>query len=445
MENEVLKPDLRILTYKLIEEMNRILLPSGLRENYKALDRELFWDTKEQSLYLRNKNRWILMAGKWKNWPVVAGDNLEIIFPVKDDVRHQYPMIRLKDNIVLHSMELGKFSTIPHWKGFIKLGEVENTSFFPVLKFSKDSHEIVAGKFWVKTRRIDGTDEYGIYHASMCSDGKCSIYGSDSRNIKDTINYEKFEDGTEEIGFRTFSTLEKVITYETIENAPYQHTREIFFTLYSRDDIRFESSEGSSVAFTRLTEIYDTGNDPLDGRYCWWYELSMADFRRITGIPRVTGLSLDQFDDNSFVYFDIFINAAENAFSIDRAFITTRKATTEDEIVSEGRIWCHNPYWMTPNDKHTIDVGDSFKFISNVFDDSSDNLSFSPGTRIKIMDVYANVIGGTVTIAHEHVVLSPPTKVEIWYNGWDTRAEENKPSLENRSEDFAESLVLARN
>lgn len=427
--------------------MNRVCLPYGIRENYTpyALDRELFWDTQDESLYLRNKNRWILMAGAWKNWPVVAGDNLEIVYPVRGDVRHLYPMIRLKNDIVIRTMELGKFSTIPHWKGLVKLGEVENTSFFPVLKFDKNLNEMVGGKFWVKTTRIDDTEEFGIYQATMFSDGKASIYGSDTRNIKDTINYERFPDGSEELGFRTFSTLEKVITYEEITNANYQHTREIYFTIYGRDDIRFESTEGASIAFTRRTDIYDTGNDPLDGNYCWWYELSMEDFRRVTGIPRVTGLSLDQFDNSCYVYFDIFINQAENAFSIDRAFITSSRARNENEIVSEGRIWCHNPYWMTPNDRHTSDVGDSFKFISTVFDDSSNNTAFTPGTRIKIMDVYANIIGGTVTIAHEHVVLAPPKKVEIWYSGWDTRAEENKPSLENRSDNFEESLIVARN
>lgn len=385
------------------------------------------------------------MAGAWKNWPVVAGDNLEIVYPVRGDVRHLYPMIRLKNDIVIRTMELGKFSTAPHWKGLVKLGEVENTSFFPVLKFDKNFNEMVGGKFWVKTTRIDDTEEFGIYQVTMFSDGKASIYGSDTRNIKDTINYERFPDGSEEIGFRTFSSLEKVITYEEIENAPYQHTREIYFTISGRDDIRFESTEGASVAFRRRTDVYDTGNDPLNDDLCWWYELSMADFRRVTGLPEVTGLSLDQFDNNCYVYFDIFVNAAENAFSVDRAFITSRRANNENEIVSEGRIWCHNPYWMTPNDRHTSDVGDSFRFISTVFDDSSNNTAFTPGTRIKIMDVYANIIGGTVTIAHEHIILAPPKKIEIWYNGWDTRAEENKPSLENRSDNFEESLIVARN
>lgn len=426
---------------------NRVCVPYGNRENYTpyALDRELFWDTKDESLYLRNKNRWILMAGEWKNWPVVAGDNLEIVYPVRGDVRHLYPMIRLKNDIVIRSMELGKFSTIPHWKGLVKLGEVENTSFFPILNYSKDAHEMVAGKFFVRTVRHDDSEELGIYNAAMCSDGRCSIYGSDTRNIKDTINYERLPDGREEIGFRTFSTLETVVTYEEINNASYQHTREIYFTIFGRDDIRFESTEGASIAFTRRSDVYDTGNAPLDGQYCWWYELSMEDFRRVTGIPRVTGLSLDQFDNSCYVYFDIFVNRNENAFSIDRAFITTRRARNENEMVSEGRIWCHNPSWMTPNDRHTVDVGDSFRFIPTVFDDSSNNTAFTPGTRIKIMDVYANVVGGTVTIAHEHVLLTPPKKVEVWYNGWDTRAEENKPSLENRSEEFEESLVLARN
>lgn len=420
-------------------------MPSGDRRNYKPIDRELFWDSGEENLYLWNKNRWILMAGEGKIWPVEAGDNLEIVYPVRGDTRHWYPTIRLKNDILIRTMELGKFSTVPHWKGLIKFGEVENTSFFPVLKYDKNLHEMVGGKFWVKTTRHDDTEEYGIYQATMFNNGQASIYGSDTRNIKDTINYEMSGDGKEEVGFRTFSSLETVITYEEIENAPYQHTREIYFTISGRDDIRFESTEGTSVAFKRRQDVVDTGNQPLDGDYCWWYELSMADFRRVTGIPVVTGLSLDQFDNNSYVYFDIFINQAENAFSVDRAFITSRRASNENEIVSEGRIWCHNPYWMTPNDRHTVDVGDSFRFISTVFDDSSNNTAFTPGTRIKIMDVYANIVGGTVTIAHEHVVLTPPKKIEIWYCGWDTRAEENKPSLEDRSDDFEESLILARN
>lgn len=437
------------------EERTPVLLPARDRQNYKALNRELFWDVYDQCLYIRINDQWKLIGGYWKSTNVFAGDNLEIVFPVEGDTDHLHPVLKLKDDIVINTMELGKLSTTGtwigdslkgfRWKGLVKIGEIENSTFFPLIRFSESSKEILGGQFFVVTSRND-VQELGIYHATVCGAGNASIFGSDSQNVKCTINSVQYTDGEKALGFKTFSSLEKIITYETVKQADYQLTREVYFQLNTRDDIRFVSTEGGVARFTRRQDIYSTGNDALSAELCFWYELSLAEFRDITGIPEKAGLSLDQFDNGSYVYFDIYMNAEENAFSIDRAFITTSRATTEDEVVSEGRIWCHNPYWMTPNDKHTVDVGDDFKFISTVFDDSSDNISFTPGTSIKIMDVYANVAGGEITVKHEKILYSPPNKIEVWFNGWDLRESINKNIfLDRKDEDIQESLVVARN
>lgn len=424
---------------------NRICLAYGQRKNYnEALNRELFWDIEEKNLYIRWGNDWLPIAGDCKNWTLAPGSSIEIN-PIPNEYPEKYE-IRLKDDIDINTMKLGKFSTIPRWKGMRKLGEVSNTSFFPILKAKQDQSEIIGGKFFVKTTRQNYT-EYGIYQATLCSEGFANIFGSDDQNVKNTINYCAFPDGKKEIGFKTFSALEEIVEYEKIENPNYQLTREIFFIIYSREDIRFASTEGGSVKFTRRGDIWSTGNSGIGGESvtsCAWYELSMKDFRDITGIVSNAGLSLDQYDNNSWVYFDIYINNEETAFSIDRAFITKQRAMNDDEIVSDGRIWCHNPNWMIPNDQHKVAVGDSFKFISNVFDDSSSNLTFVKGQKYKIMDVYANIKGSTIVIAHKRTEFLPPKKIEIWFNGWDTRLKENLPSLENREDNYDQSLILAR-
>lgn len=426
---------------------NRILIPSGRRSKYRPLLRELFWDIDENSLYIWYNNKWILIGGDWKNFVIEARDNLEIFYPVKDDTKHRYPVLRLKDDIDINTMTLGKFSGAPRWKGTVKLGEVKNSTFFPLVKASSASQDLIGGKFLMKISRGD-LIEYGVYHAAITGVGRCSTFGSDDQNVKCTLNKVTTKDGSSLLGFKTFSTLRKQTVFEEVTADEHGISSEVNFVIYTQDNITMTSSTGFEARFVRRSDIYSTGNDPLDDKTrCQWYEVQMSDFRAVTGIPLTTGSSLDQFDNSCYVYFDIYVNSAGNAFSIDRVFIATKRASengSEDEIVSEGRVWCHNPYWTTPNDKHTVDVSDGFTFIPTIFDDSSANTTFTPGEAIKIMYVYMVVPGGTTTVAKTRMIYLPPDKIELWFNGWDVRTDKLESKLNITDDDILSSIVIAR-
>jgi len=421
--------------------MNRVLVPFGTKENYTPLNRELFWNVENQTLYIWY-DKWIPIAGDYKQFLMKAGDNLEIVYR-DDDLEKLYPILRLKDDIDINTMTLGKNSNTARWKGTVKIGEVKDTTFFPVVNYSAGSKDVVGGEFLIKITRGDDI-EYGLYHSTLTGCGSmCSNFGSDDKNVKCTVNKITYIDGTTAIGFRTFSSLRKKTTYEEITGEEGLHTRDIYFVINSKDDIYFQDSDGEKVKFTNRFDIISTGTDSdADSYGCHWYEMSMSDFRRITGIPLTTGSNLDQYDNNSYVYFDIYIND-QSQFSIDRAFIThTRADTGEDDIVSDGKIWCHNPYWMTPNDKSVVDVSDGFEFLDNVFDDSSNNLDYTPGSPIKIMSVYMVIPGQTTTVTHTELLYLPPDKIEVWFNGWNIR--ESDPSFEKVESDISSSIVVAR-
>ena len=190
----------------MADDLNRVPLPYGKRSKYTPLSRELFWDIEENNLYLYNDDHWILIGGNGKQRFTEAGDNIEIVYR-DDDPEHFYPILRLKDDIDIDTMELGKFSNTLRWKGMIKLGEVHDTSFFPLVRFNPSLEEIIGGKFLVKVFRGD-VIEYGIYQATASSCGWGSIFGSDDQNVKFTVNREVFSNaGGAWVGFRTFNDL----------------------------------------------------------------------------------------------------------------------------------------------------------------------------------------------------------------------------------------------
>lgn len=423
--------------------MNKVLVPSGFREKYKPLHRELFWETSEENLYMYNFDHWVLIAGKGKQKYSEAEGNLEIVFD-EEDTDHEHPYIRLKDDIDINTMELGKFSTAARWKGTVKLGEVENTTFFPLVKYSLNSKELIGGKFLIQIERED-KKEFGIYTATVCGNEHGSIFGSDDQNVKCTVNRVTYTDNKSFVGFKTFSTLRTQYTYEEIQGEDTGVTSEIYFVINDKNNIYFQSTDGVYAKFTNRFDILSTGtNSAADDYGCHWYELKMEDFRRITGIPLTTGSNLDLYDNNSYVYFDIFINN-QSQFSIDRVFITHERATAgdEDTIVSDGKVWCHNPYWLTPNDKSTVDVSDGFVFIDSIFTSEASNMDYTANVGIKIMDVYMVIPGGVTTITHTKLLYLPPDKITVWFNGWDTR--DTKKFELGKEEDIFSSKTVARN
>lgn len=423
--------------------MNRVLVPHGKRANYNPLNRELFWETSEENLYMYNFDHWVLMAGKGKQKYTEAGDNIEIVFD-EEDTKHEFPYIRLKDDIDINTMELGKFSGLPRWKGTVELGEVENTTFFPLVNYSLNSKELIGGKFLIQIERGD-EKEFGVYTATVCGNERGSIFGSDDQNVKCTVNKVTYKDNKSFVGFKTFSTLRTQYTYEEIQGEDTGVTSEIYFVINDKNNIYFQSTDGVYAKFTNRFDIISTGTNSAADEYgCHWYELKMDDFRRVTGIPLVTGSDLDLYDNNGYVYFDIYIND-QSQFSIDRAFITHKRATAgdEDTIVSDGKIWCHDPYWLTPNDKSTVDVSNGFVFISSIFTSDSSNMDYKANVGIKIMDVYMVIPGGTTTITHTRLLYLPPDKMTVWFNGWDIRdTKKFEPREEN---DIFSSKTVARN
>lgn len=422
--------------------MNPVLIPAGKREKYKdPIFRELFWEVEEQNLYIYDGAKWILIAGKWKNNVLKVGDNLEIVFE-EDDVKKERPILRLLDDIDINTMELGKFSENPRWKGTVFLGKTKDCTFFPLLRKSQ-SEAMIGGKFLIYITRAGGVEK-GIYQLTTTSFGKGVIFGSDDRNAKCSLNLVTLKNGTKTIGFKTQSTKERITTYEEVDGGEYGVSSEVWFIINSHTDIRLWSNNGSAK-FERRMDIINQSNPENNELGCHWFELGMEDFRTVTGIPLNTGSSLDQFDNSCYVYFDIFFDKTDSSFSIDRAFITTKRAPSgsEDPIVSEGRIWCHNPYWMVPNDQHTVDVSDGFTFIPTVFDDSSNNTPYEAGGKYKIMDVYMVVPGQKVLIPKTTEKYTPPESIEVWFNGWDCSGN-LKADLDIKEDDIVSSVILAR-
>lgn len=184
--------------------MNHWPLASGDRFKYLALEYELFWDYNDLTLYIWHNLEWYPLGGTVKNFKVEAGDNLEVVFD-KEDTQYLHPELRLKNNIDIDTLRLGKFSNVPRWKGMRKLGENTGSTFFPIMYFSDKTDEVIGGTFLIKTHRGDHT-ELGLYHATMSCRGKADIYGSDDQNVKDTINLIRLRSGESYIGFKTFST-----------------------------------------------------------------------------------------------------------------------------------------------------------------------------------------------------------------------------------------------
>lgn len=272
---------------------NRVLVPSGNRNNYRPLERELFWDTEEQNLYIWHGQRWVLMAGDAKSKPVEFGTNLELIFPEEGDTKHERPYLKTWDHLKLNTMTLSKYHI-----------------------------------------ETEYADDYGV-------------------------------------------------------------TASISLVIEDKQHIYFKSND--KMEMLRYTGIFSTGNVNWNDTGNQWYEISMKDFRKITGIPSHTGTTLDLYDDSCWMYFDIYLKEEASHFSIDRIFIAPKKATTDDEVVVGGKIYCHNPYWLTPNDKSKRDVSDGFEFLDTVFRDDSQNLPYKPGEEIPIMSVYKTVPGGVVS------------------------------------------------
>lgn len=204
--------------------MNRFLIASGNKDVYTPLHRELFWDTGSQELYIYNTDHWLLIGGEGKQNYSEAGDNLEIIFD-ENDTDKLYPTIRLKDDIDVDTVELGKFSDTIRWKGMIKLGEVTNSSFFSLMQYSTTSGSFLGGKFLAKISR-GGQTEYGIYQATCSAIARGSIFGSDSKNVKFTLNRVTYNSSKTYVGFRTFNYL-KTVTVDSEDRIIYSPPEKI--------------------------------------------------------------------------------------------------------------------------------------------------------------------------------------------------------------------------
>lgn len=199
-------------------DRNPVQLTYGNRNRYDALEREMFWDVLDRSLYLRMDNdgfdkKWVLIAGDNKQNLMEAGDNLEINYQEEDRNHWFNAELRLIDDIDINTMELGKFAApdIRRWKGTVKLGEIKNCTFFPVTLFFDPfpSKATIGGKFLIKITRGD-VIEWGVYQATITSSGRGVIFGSDTLDTKCTIDKITLRDGNRYLGFKTHQTEEWV-------------------------------------------------------------------------------------------------------------------------------------------------------------------------------------------------------------------------------------------
>lgn len=328
----------------------------------------------------------------------------------------------------------------PRWKGSVKLGEVQKSTFFPLLTADPGIETIIGGQFLIQTTRDDKTVR-DHYTAALCSNNKCKIAGCSENRDKYTIDMVYTKTGKMLLGFHTFQTSKKELISEQTQIQDVIVATNVYLQIWSREGIRLVSNN-RGMFFTFRDDIDDSTN-PNDDEYGYhWYEMSMRDFRRILKIPLTTGSKLDQFDNSCFIYFDIYINENDE-FSISRIFITTESVTTEDRIVSEGRVWCHSSDWMPPNDQHTVDVSDAFIFLSSVFNGVPIIQKFIQKENIEIMKVFITGPEHDTTIIHENITYKPPEKIEVWFNGWEDR-KNTVPALDITENDLMYARILAK-
>lgn len=212
----------------MADNVNRVLVPSGKRINYTPLHRELFWEAKDDTLYIYNQDHWVLLAGKPKQFLIAAGDNLEIVY-TEDDIEKLHPILRLKDNVDINTLSLGKNSKTKQWQGMIKLGEVYNSTFFPLIEYSPTTKDLIGGKCLIKIFR-ENTVEYGIYHVTASAIANGSLFGSDDQNVKCTLQKVIYNNGSIFVGFRTFSTTQKELINDLWETTFIPPTKiEVWF------------------------------------------------------------------------------------------------------------------------------------------------------------------------------------------------------------------------
>lgn len=187
-------------------KLNRVTITEN-NSKYKALQRQILWNSEIQSLMLFYDNKWILLGGLAKQNASEAGDNLEILYE-SSDKKHWLPAtIRLRDDIDVDTILLGKFSTANRWKGMVKLGRVENSTFFPLCKFSQNNVGEINGQLLLKIQGENSLD-YEMYHVSAVSNAKNgSIFGSSGINVKCTLDLITLQSGEAFVGLRTGQQL----------------------------------------------------------------------------------------------------------------------------------------------------------------------------------------------------------------------------------------------
>lgn len=421
--------------------MSRVLLPAGNKDNYTALNREFFYDTTDKNLYIRYNDSWVLIGGATKQNLLEGNKNIEIVFQETDTHQWGTATIQLADDIDIDTMTLSKNLDIPRWKGMRKIGEVADSNFFPLINYNRTSKDIIGGQFLLKLIK-DTETSYESYQLTInASATRASIFGACTTNGVTNLDLVTYEDGSKSIGIKLPKRVEKVkkVTQQEAGTA----VKDVYLNITDINNIKLTSNE-YEVKLNRRTDFYsqyNTSGSAYDG--CWWYEISMYEFRKITGIPEYTGTDLDLFTNaTGYMYFDIYLSTS-NTFSIDRVFVTNSKAYSDDDCVSEGRVFCHNQAALTDiNDKHTVDVSDGLGPLDEIFRDDEDNETYTPGQNIQIMHVEKSYEAAEIT--QEVYEDQVPKKIECWFNGWDTRSDSSIPDLNQDVDDFISSKIIAR-
>ena len=426
---------------------NPVQIPSATQERMgEALaelkHRELIYNRDTKELGIKIDNELII--------PKPKVDGLNITYDDDDQ-------ITLKNDILIGSVTTQPEDGFP-WKSQYVLFDSTDTTILLTKESAanqQDENSIIGGEVLIKFSREDGTFKTAHYKISLSSTGSYSLEGA--TGTVDNVEVVRVErDGVGYYGLKMPNDVYQVMktsvetyyeftkrteTQEWVENA-VNDTRENITDNYTIKilDTRNPNSlvlvNKSTNAQIPLSMVYNVtkpllvhktvylvingtieepqvniigsdanGNDmnvaftrrdgiPANGG-CFWFSMTMGNYRNITQMPLVTGTNLDLFDNNAYIWFEIYLSAA-NEFSIDRAYITRTNQTTVAGVMSEGRIWRsaqHAGYYdntdgtapleggVPATDKSYIDCSVGF-VLSEYFNEWGGDFPFTFGQRM---------------------------------------------------------------
>ncbi len=158
--------------------MNKIPIPN-LDDIKHPLQRELAY--KDETLYIRLNDEWVPIAGSFKQDKLTPGSNIDPVQFFEEDI------LATKQHIDVDTWELT--NAIKHHKGLVKISEVENTAFLPLIKIG--SRDFIGGEC-ILSVTVDGKTTFNHEYIINIADGDgfekgCSIQGGSGSNVKAAI------------------------------------------------------------------------------------------------------------------------------------------------------------------------------------------------------------------------------------------------------------------